>query len=65
MLLENVLQRGTVDLAEPEENAPDVGVATEVAKVPRSYEGTIVFSINERTIIDRIHKRVDVSNAFF
>ena len=63
MLFVDVTQWATIHLAEPESEAADIRVATQVSRVFRKHERSIVFSINEGTIVDRIGSHIVVRQS--
>lgn len=63
VLFVDVTQWAAIHLAEPEHEAADIRVATQVSRVFRVHEGTIVFSINEGAIVDRIGTDVVVRQS--
>src|SRR5215472_4272637 len=53
-----VAQRSAVNLAQPEEQASDIGITSQITEVLRGNEGTVVFLVNKGAIIDRVCLRV-------
>ena len=63
MLDVHVANREAVHLSQPELESSDVSVTSQVARVLREHESAVVFSINERSIVNWIGLRVVIGES--
>ncbi len=61
MLLRGISKSGTVHLSQPEEQAADVCVTTQVTKILPSDERAVVFRIDEQAVVEGIGLDVVIS----
>src|SRR5215471_5894634 len=61
MLFVSIAQRTAVDLPEPENEAAEVGVTPEEARVLGEDKGAIVFAVDQGPIVNRVRLNVVVS----
>ena len=61
MLLRGISKRATVHLSQPEEQAVDVCVATQVTKILPRNERAIVFRVDEQAVVEGIGLEIVIS----
>jgi hypothetical protein len=54
MLLRDIPQRRTAYLTQPEQKSANIRVAPQITKILRRHERSVVFSVDECPVVDRI-----------